>query len=160
MPVALVLAGGFLVLFVSGGARFSIGLTLKPMVDELGWLRSDLGLAVGLYMVVSAFATFVAGRLADRLGGRAILGAGTVIGGVGIGLMCLVSAPWQAMLLYGVVFAIGNGAASLTTVGVMVTRAVPGRAGGANALVISGQSVGQLIMIASLATVMAQIGWL
>lgn len=159
MPVALVLAGGFLVLFVSGGARFSIGLTLKPMVDELGWLRSDLGLAVGLYMVVSAFATFVAGRLADRLGGRAILGAGTVIGGVGIGLMCLVSAPWQAMLLYGVVFAIGNGAASLTTVGVMVTRAVPGRAGAANALVISGQSVGQLIMIAILAAVLAQIGW-
>ena len=159
MPVALVLAGGFLVLFVSGGARFSIGLTLKPMVDDLGWLRSDLGLAVGLYMVVSAFSTFIAGRLADRLGGRAILGAGTVIGGIGIGLMCFVSAPWQAMLLYGVIFAIGNGAASLTTVGVMVTRAVPGRAGVANAFVISGQSLGQLIMIAILAAVLAQIGW-
>lgn len=159
MPVALVLAGGFLVLFVSGGARFSIGLTLKPMVDELGWLRSDLGLAVGLYMVVSAFATFLAGRMADRLGGRAILGAGTVIGGIGIGLMCFVSAPWQAMLLYGVIFAIGNGAASLTTVGVMVTRAVPGRAGAANAIAISGHSVGQLVMIAILAAVLAQIGW-
>jgi len=159
MPVALVLAGGFLVLFVSGGARFSIGLTLKPMVDELGWLRSDLGLAVALYMVVSAFATFIAGRLADRLGGRAILGAGTVVGGVGIGLMCFVSAPWQAMLLYGVIFAVGNGAASLTTVGVMVTRAVPGRAGAANAFVISGQSLGQLVMIAILAAVLAQIGW-
>jgi len=73
MPVALVLAGGFLVLFVSGGARFSIGLTLRPMVDELGWLRSDLGLAVAVYMVVSAFATFMAGRMADRLGARAIL---------------------------------------------------------------------------------------
>ena len=159
MPVALVLAGGFLVLFVSGGARFSLGLTLKPMVDELGWLRSDLGLAVGLYMVVSAFATFIAGRLADRLGGRAILGAGTVIGGIGIGLMCFVSAPWQAMLLYGVIFAVGNGAASLTTVGVMVTRAVPGRAGAANAFVISGQSLGQLVMIAILAAVLAEIGW-
>ena len=159
MPVALVLAGGFLVLFVSGGARFSIGLTLKPMVDDLGWVRSDIGLAVGLYMVVSAFATFIAGRLADRLGGRAILGAGTVIGGIGIGLMCFVNAPWQAMALYGVIFAIGNGAASLTTVGVMVTRAVPGRAGAANAFVISGQSLGQLVMIAILAAVLAQIGW-
>ena len=159
MPVALVLAGGFLVLFVSGGARFSIGLTLKPMVDDLGWARSDLGLAVGVYMVVSAFATFIAGRLADRLGGRAILAAGTVVGGIGIGLMCFVSAPWQAMLLYGVIFAIGNGAASLTTVGVMVTRAVPGRTGAANAFVISGQSVGQLVMIAILAAVLAQIGW-
>jgi predicted MFS family arabinose efflux permease len=110
-------------------------------------------------MVVSAFATFIAGRMADRLGARTILGAGTVVGGIGIGLMCFVSAPWQAMLLYGVIFAIGNGAASLTTVGVMVTRAVPGRAGFANAFVISGHSVGQLVMIAILAAVLAQIGW-
>jgi MFS family permease len=65
-PLAFVLAAGFLVLFVGGGARFAIGLTFKPMVDDLGWARGDLGLAVGLYMVVSAFATFIAGRMADR----------------------------------------------------------------------------------------------
>jgi len=159
MPVALILGAGFLVLFVGGGARFAIGLTFKPMVDELGWARGDLGLAVGVYMVVSAFATFVAGRLADRLGARALLGAGTVLGGIGIGLMSLVSAPWHAMLLYGLVFAIGNGAASLTTVGVMVTRAAPQRAGLANAVAISGQSFGQLVMIAALAAVLVQIGW-
>jgi predicted MFS family arabinose efflux permease len=159
MPVWLVLVGGFLVLFVSGGARFAVGLILKPMVDELGWMRADLGLAVGLYMVVSAFATFIAGRMADRLGGVAILFTGTVIGGAGIGLMSLASAPWHAMLLYGIVFAIGNGAASLITVGVIVTRAVPARAGLANATVISGQSVGQLIMIALLAAALVAIGW-
>lgn len=159
LRVALILAAGFLVLFVGGGARFAIGLTFKPMVEELGWARSQLGLAVGLYLTVSAVATLVAGGIADRMGGRALLSAGTIIGGIGIGLMSLVSAPWHAMLLYGLVFAIGNGAASLTTVGVMVTRAVPGRAGFANAAVISGTSVGQLIMIAALAAVLVQIGW-
>jgi len=159
MPVALILGAGFLVLFVGGGARFAIGLTFKPMVDELGWARGDLGLAVGAYTVESTFATFVAGRLADRLGARALLGAGTVLGGIGIGLMSLVSAPWHAMLLYGLVFAIGNGAASLTTVGVMVTRAAPQRAGLANAVAMSGQSFGQLVMIAALAAVLVQIGW-
>jgi predicted MFS family arabinose efflux permease len=159
LPVALVIAVGFLVLFVGGGARFAIGLIFKPMVEELGWARGDLGIAVGLYLVVSAFATFVAGRLADRLDARMLLGAGTVLGGVGLGLMALVSAPWHAMLLYGVVFAIGNGAASLTTVGVMVTRSAPGRAGLANAAVISGTSFGQLVMIAALAAVLAAIGW-
>jgi predicted MFS family arabinose efflux permease len=155
----LILIAGFLVLFVGGGARFAIGLTFKPMVDELGWARGELGLAVGLYMVVSAFATFIAGRLADRLSARALLAAGTVLGGVGIGLMSLVAAPWQAMLLYGLVFAVGNGVASLTTVGVMVTRAAPQRAGLANAVAISGQSFGQLVMIALLAAVLVQIGW-
>jgi len=159
MPVALVLAAGFLVLFVGGGARFAVGLTFKPMVEELGWLRGDLGLAVGIYMVVSAFATYFAGRLADRLGARALLIGGSVIGGIGIGLMSLVDAPWHAMALYGVVFAVGNGAASLSTVGVMVTRAAPRRAGLANATVIAGMSFGQLVMIATLAAVLAQIGW-
>ena len=159
MPVALVIAVGFLVLFVSGGARFAIGLIFKPMVDELGWARGELGLAVGLYLVVSAFSTFIAGRLADRLDARVLLGAGTVLGGIGIGLMSLVSAPWHAMLLYGLVFAIGNGAASLTTVGVVVTRAAPQRAGFANAAVISGTSFGQLVMIAALAAVLVEIGW-
>jgi len=159
MPVALVIAVGFVVLFVSGGARFAVGLIFKPMVDELGWARGELGLAVGLYLVVSAFATFIAGRLADRMDARALLGAGMLLGGIGIGLMSLVSAPWQAMLFYGVIFAIGNGTASLTTVGVVVTRSAPRRAGLANAAVISGTSFGQLVMIAALAAVLVEIGW-
>ncbi len=54
-------------LLVGGGARFAIGLTFRPMVDEFGWSRGDLGVAVGVYMLVSAVATFIAGRMADRL---------------------------------------------------------------------------------------------
>ena len=159
MRAALALAACFLVLFVGGGARFAIGLTFRPMVDEFGWARGELGLAVGAYMLVSAVATFIAGRLADRLSPRALLIGGTIIGGVGIGLMTLVTQPWHALVLYGVVFAIGNGIASLVIVGVIVMRIYPGRAGLANAIAISGMSVGQLVMIAALASLLAQIGW-
>jgi MFS family permease len=156
---ALALAAGFLVLLVGGGARFAIGLTFKPMVDEFGWARGELGLAVGAYMLVSAVATFLGGRMADRLSPRALLVGGTIIGGLGLGLMSLVSQPWHALILYGVVFAIGNGAASLVVVGVIVMRIFPGRAGLANALAISGMSVGQFAMIAVLASVLVEIGW-
>src|SRR3954452_4083471 len=159
MRAAFALAACFLVLFVGGGARFAIGLTFRPMVDEFGWARGELGLAVGAYMLVSAVATFIAGRLADRLSPRALLIGGTLIAGIGIGLMSLVTEPWHALLLYGVVFAIGNGIASLVIVGVIVMRIYPGRAGLANAVAISGMSVGQLIMIAVLAGLLAQIGW-
>src|ERR1041385_2074047 len=110
-------------------------------------------------MLVSAVATFGAGRLSDRLSPRVLLIGGTVIGGIGIGLMSLVTQPWHALLLYGVVFAIGNGVASLVIVGVIVMRIYPGRAGLANAVAISGMSVGQLLMIAVLAGLLAQIGW-
>src|SRR6266567_400040 len=156
---ALVLAAGFLLLFVSGGARFAIGLTLKPMVEEFGWGRSELGGAVGVFQIVSAISMVVSGRLVDRISLSAVLQGGIVVSAIGIGLMSLLSAPWHALLLYGVVFAIGNGAVSMTPVGVMVTRAFPERTGLANAAVMSGMSIGQLVMIAVLAVVLAGIGW-
>jgi predicted MFS family arabinose efflux permease len=159
MRPSAIFAAGFVVLFVSGGARFAIGLTFKPMVTELGWARGELGLAVGVYFAVSAVATYWAGRLADVVSPRALLNAGVIISAAGIGLMSLVLEPWHALVFYGVVFAIGSGVASLTPVGVMVTRAFPGRAGFANSAVIAGTSLGQLVMIGALATVMVHLGW-
>ncbi|MBI4290249.1 MAG: MFS transporter [Betaproteobacteria bacterium] len=155
----VVLAAGFLVLFMGGGARFAIGLTLKPMVEEFGWDRSQLGIAVAVFQIVSAATMYVAGVLADRMSLRLVLGGGLAASGVAIGLMSLVGAPWHAVVLYGCLYAIGNGAASITAVGVMVTRAFPGRTGLANAVVSSGMSVGQLVMIAVLAAVLVTIGW-
>jgi predicted MFS family arabinose efflux permease len=157
-PIVILIAG-FLVVFVGGGARYAIGLTLKPMVAELGWTRGELGLAVGVYFVVSAAATFVAGRIADRTSPRLLLNAGVTISAVGIGLMSLVSQPWHPVLIYGVLFAFGNGATSLVPVGVMVTRAFATRTGFVNSVIASGVSLGQLVIVAVFAAVLAHIGW-
>src|SRR5690606_29511701 len=121
--------------------------------------RSDLGAAVALYQVVSALMMFVAGRLTDRAGPRLVLCGGLAVSGLGIGLMGLVAAPWHAMVLYGVIYAIGSGAASLIPVGVMVTHVFPGRTGIANAVVMSGMSVGQTVVIASLTAVLLAVNW-
>ena len=155
----MVLAAGFSVLFIGGGARFAIGLTLKSVVGELGWGRSELGTAVALFQIVSAACLYIAGRLSDRMSPRLVLGGGLAVAGAGIGLMSLMVAPWHALILYGVVFAIGNGVASLIPVGVLVTRAFPRRTGLANAAVSSGMSVGQLVVISALAVVLVAIGW-
>ncbi|MDE2365125.1 MAG: MFS transporter [Hyphomicrobiales bacterium] len=158
-PAAVVLLGGFVILFIGGGARFAVGLTLRPISDEFGWGRGVLGTAVAVFQVVSAVAMFFAGRLADRASPRNVLGAGLAFGGLGIGAMCLMNAPWQAIALYGIVYGLGNGAASLIPVGVMVTRAFPVRTGMVNAVVTSGMSVGQLVMIAGLAAALTAVTW-
>ena len=155
----LILIAGFLVLFIGGGARLAIGLTLKPMVEELGWGRSELGITVAVFQVVTAIAMFYAGKIADTMSLRLVLGGGVALGGLTIGAMCLVTQPWHAFLLYGVAFAIGNGIAATTPVAVMVTRAYPHKAGMANAIALGGMSVGQLVVVAVLAKVMVTIGW-
>jgi predicted MFS family arabinose efflux permease len=87
------------------------------------------------------------------------LSGGLLVSAIGIGLMCLMTTPWHALVLYGLVYALGNGAASMIPVGVMVTRAFPGRTGIANAVAISGMSAGQLVMIAALAALLLTVGW-
>ncbi len=153
------LAAAFLILFIGGGARFAIGLTLRPMVDELGWDRSQIGMAVAVFQAISAATMYAAGTLADRISLRSLIAGGLVLSGVSIGLMSIVAEPWHAVVVYGICFALGNGAASLAPVGVMVTRAFPARTGLANAAAASGMSVGQLVMIAVLAAVLVTIGW-
>jgi len=155
----LLLIAGFLVLFIGGGARLAIGLTLRPMVEELGWGRSELGVTVAVFQVVTAIAMFYAGKIADSMSLRLVLGGGVALGGLTIGAMCLVTEPWHAFVLYGVAFAIGNGVASTTPVAVMVTRAYPQKAGMANAIALGGMSVGQLVVVAVLAAVLVSIGW-
>ena len=154
-----ILAIGFFVLFVGGGGRHAIGLVFKPMVEDLNWERGALGMAVGLFFFVSAVCTFFAGHLADRIPLRTVLGGGLVISAGGISLMGLVSAPWQAVILYGIAFAVGNGAVSIAPIGVMVTRRFPGRIGLANAIAISGIGLGQLVIITVLAAMLVAIGW-
>lgn len=156
---ALVLIAGFLVLFIGGGTRFAMGLTLKAIVEDFGWGRSEIGVAVALFQLVSALAMFLAGRLADQASPRLVLGGGLVMSGIGIGLMSAMTAPWHALALYGVVYALGNGAASLIPVGVMVTRAFPGRTGIVNAVAVAGISLGQLVMIAAMAAVLVAVSW-
>ena len=156
---ALAVLAGFLVLFIAGGGRFAIGLTLKPMVEELGWGRSEIGIAAGIFWVVTAITGFFAGKLADNTSLRLLMGGGIALCGASIAFMGFVTQPWHAYLLYGLVYAIANGAASIVPVAVMVTRAAPGRAGLANGVVTAGMSVGQLLIVAALSGILVFVGW-
>ncbi len=155
----LALAAGALVLFVGGGARFVISLTLKPIEAEFAGGRSLIGAAVFAFQVVSAVAMVYAGRLADRHDVRLVLGAGALIAAVGLAGTALVGSPVQLLLLYGVVFALGSGIASLIPVGVMATRAFPANVGMANSVALTGMGLGQLVVLAVLSGFVADTSW-
>ena len=155
----LALAIGALVLFVGGGARFAISLTLQHIDTEFASGRSLIGVAVLTFQIVSAVAMLYAGRLADRYDLRLVLGAGALIAAAGLGAVAFVSTPLQLVVFYGVVFGLGTGIASLIPIGVLMTRAFPDRIGMANAVVIMGMGLGQLVVIAVFTAHLADLGW-
>ena len=153
------LAVCFLVLLFNGGARFAIGLLLHPMAHDLSWSRSTLSLSVTVFMVLSACALPVVGHLVDRFGARTELGASVLVTALGLATMSRIETPWEALLFYGVVFALGCAGTSITPVGVLLSRWYPKRMGMANSVAISGMGVGQLLVISVLAVQLTTFGW-
>ena len=129
------------------------------MSEDLGWSRSSLSLALTTFMVVSALAMPFVGRIVDRWNLRLILAGSVTLVAIGTGLMWGVTAHWQVFVLYGVVFALGNAGSSIPTVSVMVTRWWSAARGVANSAAIAGMAVGQLVIIAVLASLLSSIGW-
>ena len=155
----VILATGFFILFFSGGSRFAFGLMLTPMSADLDVSRSTLSLAVTTFMVVSALALPLVGRLVDRWSLKGTIGISAVVGGVGIGLMGQVDAPWQVFIVYGVVYALGNAGTSTSPVTVMVSRWFPNRRGVASSGAVAGNAVGQLVIVMALAAVLVSLDW-
>lgn len=157
--MANVVVIGFVVLLVAGGSRFAIGLVLKPMAEDLDWPRTVLGAAAAAFLVITSLSTFWSGKLADTVNIRGVLAIGLAFSVLGLVSIYFVAAPWQMIIVYGVIFAIGNGLASVTLIGVMVSRWFPGRLATANAVAVSGIGFGQLIVIGMLATFLARLDW-
>ena len=159
MTARLVLFTSFTVLMFNSGVRFSIGLVLKPMADDLQWSRTELSLAVTAFMVISALALPFAGRLVDRFGAGKVLGIAVLLMGGGTAAMATVATPIEALWWYGIVVAVGSAGTSIAPIGVLVSRWFPDRVGLANSVAISGMGVGQLVIIFVLAAWLGELGW-
>ena len=155
----LILGAGFTILFFTSGSRFVIGLVLKPMSEDLDISRSTLSWAVAMFMVVSAVAMPLVGRLVDRWSMRGTIAVGAVIGAVGLALMGQVQSAWQVFIVYGLIYALGNAGTSIAPVVVMVSQWFVERRGFATSVAVSGNALGQLVIVAALASALATIGW-
>ena len=155
----LILGAGFAILFFSGGSRFAFGLMLKPMSEDLEVSRTTLSVAVTMFMVVSAVAMPFVGRLVDRWSLRGTIAIGAAIGAAGLALMGQVHYSWQVFLVYGVVYALGNSGTSIAPVVVMVSQWFIERRGVATSMAVSGNAIGQLVIVGALASVLVAIGW-
>lgn len=155
----IILGAGFLILFFSSGTRMAFGLVLVPMTKDLDISRSVLSSAFTVFMVVSAIAMPVVGRLIDLYSIRVIIAVSTVIGATAFALMGQVTSSWHLFVLYGFVFAVGHAGSSIAPISVLMSRWFPERRGFAASVAISGNGTGQLVIIVLMTAFLESLGW-
>lgn len=154
-----VLAASFLILFLNSGARYVFGVMVKPMEGEFGWSRSAISAAVFLSMATYAVATFITGRLYDRLGPKWVIAASTALFAAGYALMGTMNSLWQFLLYYGVVSAAGLGGVTLPLFGSIIGRWFEKRRGLAVSLAFAGGCFGQFFLVPAFSHLVLTSGW-
>jgi MFS family permease len=153
------LRAGFAVLFVGTGVNFAFGILFKPILAEFGVDRSTLALAATASLLVNAAGQPAFGALVDRFGPRRVILASMALMTLGTALVSRVDGPWQFILLYGVVVAVGYTGCGILPVSVHVSRWFPAERGFVTAVAACGFSFGHLAFTQAAAWAAAAVGW-
>ena len=154
----LVVAAAFSVLFFAYGLQFSYGVFVSGMAAELGWSRAATALPYSLYVFAYSVLSAATGRATDRFGPRPVITIGAVLLGIGWGTSALVQQPWHLNITLGIVAALGMSVAWVPC-NATVSRWFTRRRGTAVAVASSGGSLGNLIVPALAAVLIALWGW-
>ena len=154
-----VLAASFFLLFFQSGARFSFGIMFKPMATELGWNRASISLTFFLNTVFFALTLSLAGKLYDRYGPRMVILVSTVLLAAGYISTSQVYSLWQFHLFYGVITAVGLGGASVPLIAALMSKWFAKRRGLAISLALSGNCLGQFVMVPIVNWFVLAYGW-
>jgi MFS family permease len=149
----------FLVLLASAAFRSSLGVLLVPIEDDLGWTRTQTSLAVSLNLVVYGVAAPFAAALMDRLGVRRTAVAALVLIGGGCLLSTAMTAPWQLLVLWGLVIGLGTGSVALVFGAIVAGRWFVARRGLVVGILGAAWATGQLVFLPLLAAVVERWGW-
>lgn len=155
----VILLGGFLILVVDGGVRFSFGILVKPLAAEFGWDRGAVTFAYTLNMLVFGFGQMVAGRLLDRYGPRLLFSISALVAAAGLLLTSRTQSLPELYLYYGVVTAVGISGITIGVVTSTISRWFRSLRGLMGGIAITGTSFGHFIVVPALAYSLAHYGW-
>jgi len=154
-----VLAASFLILFLSSGARFTVGIAFKPLIAEFGWSRSAVSLAVFLNMAFYSLSVIATGKLYDRFGPKWVIILSTILVSSGYMLIALTQTLWHFLVLYGVVAAMGLGGTTVPIFAALMSKWFEKRRGLTISLALSGNCLGQFALVPLFTALITDYGW-
>jgi MFS family permease len=155
----VVVAIGFLTMMLIMGIFFSSGVLFAAIILELGWSRTAASLPFSVALITYAGTAWIAGRLFDHFGPRRLFPLGAVCLGVGLIVSAQVQTPWQLCLSWGVLVAQGFNLAGFAPHLALAALWFNRRRGIATGLILSGASVGALVIVPGAQYLVDTYGW-
>ena len=154
----IIVLASFIIHMVMLGIFFTYGIFFESISTEFGWTRAMISGAHALCQVVLGLLAIVAGRLTDRFSPRIVIVACALFLGMGYLLMSQINTIWHLYLLFGVIVGIGM-SGCLVPMTSTIARWFVRRRGMMTGIVLSGSSVGAMIMPPVARWLISTYGW-
>ena len=154
-----VLAAAFVILFLTTGVAFSIGVMFNPFMADFGWNRSSISVGIFVNLVMYALSLIVAGRAYDRYGPKWVIVISALLISVGYVSISVIGSVWQFVVSYGILVGSGMGGTTIPLMGALLTKWFEKGRGFAVSLGITGGCAGQFVMVPLLTLSIMKYGW-
>ncbi|ADY57013.1 major facilitator superfamily MFS_1 [Syntrophobotulus glycolicus DSM 8271] len=105
----LIVLTTFFTLVLAAGIRSTPSVLMVPFQVYFGWSRAEISLAVAINLLLYGFCGPFAAALMELYGTRRVVALALLLLSAGTSLTAWVKAPWQMVLLWGIVVGIGTG---------------------------------------------------
>lgn len=149
----------FFATFLVVGTRQGFGVFVATWQEEWGVSVARISVAASVGWLVNGLVQPFFGRLVDRIGGRPVVLTSMTVMGAAFIAMAFVTNVWMLTVLYGFVISSAAGGISPSMTGVFVVRWFQRRRGTAMSVLVSGGSVGGLVLVPFLTYLYLATNW-
>ncbi len=149
----------FFVLLAAAGTRATPSVMMLPLEQQFGWSRATISLAISINLALYGLTGPFAAAAMQRFGVRPTVLAALGTLATGVALSSLMTAPWQMILVWGVLVGGATGVAAMTLAATVVNRWFTSHRGLAMGILTASSATGQLVFLPVLAAIAERFGW-
>lgn len=159
-PYALVVvAVVFLILLATAGLRSTPAVLMVPWGHAFGWSRGVISLAAAIGIFLFGLTGPFAAAAMQRFGIRATVLAALALMSASTALSLAMTAPWQLILLWGVLSGLGSGCVANVLSATIANRWFVTNRGLVTGILSASTSTGTLVFFPALSAIAQSGGW-
>ncbi len=149
----------FFATFLMMGTRNAFGVFVATWEQDWGVSVGRISVAASVGWLMNGLMQPFLGRIIDRVGGRPVVLTSMMVLGVAFIAMAFVTNVWMLTVLYGFVISSAAGGVAPSMTGVLVVRWFQRRRGAALSVLVSGASLGGLLLVPFLTYLLLATSW-